>query len=169
LPAHTPKTSKKHYHSDLVMQMQAQTDTTFFQFCNKFIVSLYSITSPDELSDKTSFFIRLSPTLWPLLSGEITDRGHPDAAIYQHESDPAGKEFDLDFYETYGMKNEIISIPLLGFSKGKSMPINASQYKRSKVDPTYIDYKRIKKLPYPDWLKPKKKRKSIQRQRRAPL
>lgn len=150
-----PQNIDKYYGSDPVMRKQAESDTTFFQFGNKLILSLYALATPHELSDKTRFYIRLSPTLWPLLSGETDDLGHPDGAIYVHESDPAGKHFDLDFYQTYGLENETIDMPLLGYSKGKMIPVKVSEYERSQVDPTYKDYKKINPLLYPDWLKPK--------------
>lgn len=150
-----PENIAKHYGSDPVMQEQAKADTTVFQFSNKLILSLYELATPNEMTEKTRFYIRLSPTLWSLLSGETDDLGHPDGAIYVHESDPAGKMFDLDFYQTYGLKNETIDMPLLGYAKGKSIPIKVSEYERSQVDPTYKDYKKINALPYPDWLKSK--------------
>jgi hypothetical protein len=153
--AHThPSMIEKHYADDPVMRRQARGDTTFYQFVNSLIVGLYKIAEPQELSEKTRLLIRSSPCLHGLLKGETDDLGHPDEAIYQDASDPQGKLFDLDLYETHILKSELVAIPLLGYSKGKTIEVYMSQYDRSQEDRNYY-YKGILPLPYPEWIAPK--------------
>ncbi len=153
--AHThPSMILKHYANDSVMRRQARGDTTFYQFVNSLIVGLYKIAEPRELSEKTRLLIRASACLHGLLKGETDDLGHPDEAIYQDDSDPRGKLFDLDLYETHIFKSELVDMPLLGYSKGKTIRIYMTQYERSQEDRSYY-YKGIPPLPYPEWIAPK--------------
>lgn len=149
-----PSMIEKHYGDDPVMRRQASGDTTFYQFVNSLIAGLYKLAEPRELSEKTRLLIRSSPCLHGLLKGETDDLGHPDEAIYQDASDPAGKLFDLDFYETHILKSELVTIPLIGYSKGQTMQIYMTQYDRSQEDRSYY-YKGILPLPYPEWIAPK--------------
>ncbi|MBX9697233.1 MAG: hypothetical protein K2X53_04015, partial [Alphaproteobacteria bacterium] len=153
--AHThPSMIEKHYSNDPVMRRQARGDTTFYQFVNSLILGLYKIAEPKELSEKTRLLIRASACLHGLLKGETDDLGHPDEAIYQDASDPKGKLFDLDLYETHILKSELVDMPLLGYSRGETIKIYMTQYDRSQEDRSYY-YKGILPLPYPEWLVPK--------------
>lgn len=135
------------------MQMMAKSSTDTYQFMNRMIRGFYKMTNPLEMSEENIRLIRLSPKLWPILSGESEDYGYPDDAILIYDEDPKDKQTDYEFYRKHYELSQ--NVPQLAFVNRKRTTkiVQMTPFERSQKDSNYTFYKQIPDLPYPDWLR----------------
>jgi hypothetical protein len=74
-----------------IEKMVAEITTDTYQTKNEIIRQLCSMVRLNDLSAETQKYLRLSPSLWPLIMGESNELGHPDQAIFENQ--------DVDLYE----------------------------------------------------------------------
>lgn len=77
------------------MKQKDASQVTICQFYDQLIADIYHLISPENLSCKTHWLIRLSPALWPLLKGETEELSHPDLAVYGKLGDKSSIECGL--------------------------------------------------------------------------
>lgn len=88
----------------------ARSSTDHYQFYNRLIMLTFRlIDDPRKLKGNTKKLIACSPKLWPLLTGESDDYGHPDDTFinYDHEDPEKQKDYDLWDLHIRTRSNEI--------------------------------------------------------------
>lgn len=140
------KKKYRHIHINDTVRSAISEDTknTFFQYRNRMISYLFMATTPDQLSAKTRRQIRLSPSLWPLLSQQTKNLGSPNKTTE-----------DLKNFDTYVDTSERLSIQYRGLGAPKKMSTqHVTPFERSQVDKHWEHYGKIPELAYPEWLNP---------------
>lgn len=146
-------------------QTLARISTDRYQTINRLIVLMWKLVDPRTLKPQTKLKVRASTSLWDNLMGKREYLGHPDEAIlvYEDGSDLPNITLygtDMELYNDH-IKEQKITIDLLGWNKGKRAEIKTTIYEVSLWDQRQSFYKKKPEAPYPGWLKPYPKLESI--------